>query len=157
MTRMKAGVSGLALLLVLAGCAGYDQWAENTNRKMNAGWTKALHGKQTVDTSAVPKGFVINIAYGKGEGRGIPGRGASPFYDKLIGDLTYNKSCPRMLSFNVGMFNDAGALIRNESVIIGGPYQAGVKALIDKDVMTDPAMSKSNQVTRLVVSEVKCM
>jgi hypothetical protein len=152
---MRAGSTWLALLLALTGCAGYDQWAENTNRKINAGWTELLYGEQSVDTSAVPKGFTINIAYGKGEGRGLPGSGTSPFVDKLLGDLTYNKGCPKMLSFNVGLFNDAGAMIRNEKIVIG-PYQANIKALIDKDVFTDPMMNKSSQVTRLVVSEVKC-
>jgi len=147
-------ISALTLALLMSGCAGYDRWAENTNRKMNAGYTKLVNGEQTVDTSAVPKGFVINISYGKGSGRGIPSRGASPFYDKLLGDLTYDRSC-KMLSFKVGLFNSDGAMIRTEPVFVSS-YQAGVKALIDKDVMTDPQMSKSSQVTRLVVSEVKC-
>ena len=26
-----------ALISMLVGCAGYDQWAESTNRKMNSG------------------------------------------------------------------------------------------------------------------------
>lgn len=143
------------LLVALTGCAGYDQWAEDTNRKMNAGWTNLLNGEQTVDTTKAPKGFSINIAYGKGEGRGIPGPAASKFYDKLLGDVTYSRSCRNMLMFNVGMYNSAGALIRTEPVILG-PYQAGEKAIISKDVLTDPMMSKSSQVTRLVVSGVRC-
>ena len=43
-----------ASISMLAGCAGYDQWAESTNRKMNTGWTEMLYGKQTVDASALP-------------------------------------------------------------------------------------------------------
>lgn len=145
-----------AVMTTLSACAGYDQWAENTNRKINAGYTQMLHGKQTVDTSAVPKGFNINIAYGKGEGLGIPGAGASKFYDKLIGDVTYNKSCNNGLTFNVGLFNSSGAMIKTESVYIHG-YQAGIKANINKDVIADPMMSKSNQVSKLVISKVKCI
>ena len=143
------------LVASLAGCAGYDQWAEDTNRSMNAGWSKLLNGEQSVDASKTPKGFSINIAYGKGEGRGIPGPASSKFYDKLLGDVTYGRSCRNMLMFNVGLFNSAGALIRQEPIVIA-PYQAGTKAPINKDVITDPMMSKSSQVTRLVVSGVRC-
>lgn len=146
----------MASVSVLAGCAGYDQWAESTNRKMNSGWTELLNGKQTVDASALPKNMTVNISYGKGEGSGIPGAAASRFYDKLLGDVTYGKSCKNLLTFNVGLFNDAGALIRTEPVVIG-PYTAGIKALINKDVITDPMMQKSSQVTKLVLSGVKCM
>ena len=148
-------VAAVLPVLLMVGCAGYDQWAENTNRKMNSGWTEMLYGKQTVDTSAIPKGMAVNIAYGKGEGTGIPGRGASKFYDKLIGDVTYNNSCKNMLSFNVGMFNDAGGSIRTEMIVIG-PYTAGTKANISKDVIADPQMQKSNQVTKLVLSGARC-
>ena len=141
---------------VLAGCAGYDQWAEGVNRNMNSGWTEMLYGKQTVDASALPKGMAVNLSYGKGEGSGIPGPAASKFYDKLIGDVTYTKSCKNMLTFNVGMFNDAGGAIRTEPVVVG-PYTAGTKALISKDVIADPQMQKSNQVTKLVLSNAKCI
>ena len=125
-----------ASISILTGCAGYDQWAESTNRKMNTGWTEML--------------------YGKGEGSGIPGPAASKFYDKLLGDVTYTKSCKNMLMFNAGMFNDAGGLIRTEPIVVG-PYTAGTKALISKDVIADPQMQKSNQVTRLVLSGARCM
>ena len=145
-----------ALISMLVGCAGYDQWAESTNRKMNSGWTEMLYGKQTVDASALPKDMTVNLSYGKGEGRGIPGPAASKFYDKLLGDVTYTKSCKNMLMFNAGMFNDAGSLIRTEPIVVG-PYTAGTKALISKDVIADPQMQKSNQVTRLVLSGARCM
>lgn len=145
-----------AVSLLFSGCAGYDQWAEETNKKMNLGWTEALYGKQTVDTSALPKGMTVNIAYGKGEGRGIPGPASSRFYDKLHGDVVYFKSCRRMLTFNVAMFNDAGAQIRSEPIVLGS-YTAGIKTLIDKDVIADPLMQKSKQVTRLVLSDLKCL
>jgi hypothetical protein len=153
---MKAIFTILTMIFLLAGCAGYDQWAEGVNRKMNQGWTEMLYGKQTVDASALPKEMAVNIAYGKGEGSGIPGPAQTKFYDKLYGDVTYNKNCRRMFAFNVGMFNDAGGLIRTETVVVG-PYTAGTKALINKDVITDPLMQKSNQVTRLVLSGVQCM
>lgn len=97
----------------------------------------------------------VNLSYGKGEGSGIPGPAASKFYDKLLGDVTYTKSCKNMLMFNAGMFNDAGSLIRTEPIVVG-PYTAGTKALISKDVIADPQMQKSNQVTRLVLSGVRC-
>ena len=98
----------------------------------------------------------VNLSYGKGEGSGIPGPAASKFYDKLLGDVTYTKSCKNMLMFNAGMFNDAGGLIRTEPIVVG-PYTAGTKALISKDVIADPQMQKSNQVTRLVLSGARCM
>lgn len=145
-----------AIVSALSGCAGYDQWAENTNRSMNSGWTELLHGKQTVDASALPKGMIVNIAYGKGEGSGIPGRSASNFYDKLYGDLVYDKTCSRMLKFNVDLFNDAGGLIQ-KGVIFIGPYDAGIKQLIDQAIIADPLMQKSKQVTRLVLSAARCM
>ena len=144
-----------ASISMLAGCAGYDQWAESTNRKMNTGWTEMLYGKQTVDASALPKDMTVNLSYGKGEGSGIPGPAASKFYDKLLGDVTYAKSCKNMLMFNAGMFNDAGGLIRTEPIAVG-PYTAGTKAFISKDVIADPQMQKSNQVTRLVLSGARC-
>ena len=115
-----------------------------------------LYGKQTVDASALPKGMTVNLSYGKSEGSGIPSPAASKFYDKLLGDVTYAKSCKNMLMFNVGMFNDAGGLIRTEPIVIG-PYTAGTKALISKDVIADPQMQKSNQVTKLVLSSAKCI
>jgi len=155
MAKMWKAASVMVLFSVLAGCAGYDQWAESTNRKMNAGWTETLYGKQTVDASALPKDMTVNLSYGKGEGSGIPGPASSRFYDKLLGDVTYAKNCKNMLTFNVAMFNDAGGLIRNEPVVIG-PYTAGTKALINKDVIADPQMQKSNQVTKLVLSGAKC-
>ena len=65
------------------------------------------------------------------------------------------KSCKNMLMFNASMFNDAGGLIRTEPIVVG-PYTAGTKALISKDVIADPQMQKSNQVTRLVLSGVRC-
>ena len=108
-------------------------------------------------TPEMPKGMTVNISYGKGEGSGIPGPAASKFYDKLLGDVTYPKSCKTMLSFNVGMFNDAGGLVRNEAVLVQGPYTAGTKAPINKDVIADPQMQKSNQVTKLVLSGAKCI
>ena len=97
-----------------------------------------------------------DLKLSKGEGSGIPGPAASKFYDKLLGDVTYAKSCKNMLMFNVGMFNDAGGLIRTEPIVIG-PYTAGTKALISKDVIADPQMQKSNQVTKLVLSSAKCI
>lgn len=148
--------AGITIAVILSGCAGYDQWAENTNRKINSGWTEALYGKQTVDTSALPKGMIVKLSYGKGEGIGIPGPAASKFYDKLLGDVTYTKSCKIGLTFNVAMFNDAGAVIRTEPVVVGA-YTAGTKALISKDVIADPHMQKSNQVTKLVLSGAKCI
>ena len=156
--RFNLTKSMLAVFLAatLVGCAGYDQWAEETNRKMNAGWTEMMNGKQIVDTSALPKGMVVNIAYGKGEGSGIPGPASSRFYDKLSGDVTYTKSCKQGIAFNVAMFNSANALVRNETVMVYGPYTAGQKALINKDVLTDPQMQKSSQVNRLVLSGASC-
>lgn len=152
------GIAAAAgLVSLLSGCAGYDQWAESTNRSMNSGWTEMLYGKQTVDASALPKGMQVNIKYGKGEGSGIPGRAASKFYDKLLGDVTYPANCKNMLTFNVGMFNDAGGLVRNEPIFVQGPYTAGSKAPINKDVMADPMMQKSSQVTRLVLSNARCV
>ena len=115
-----------------------------------------LYGKQTVDATALPKGMVVNISYGKGEGSGIPGPASSRFYDKLLGDVTYTKACKNMLTFNVNMFNDAGVLVRTEPVFVA-PYMAGVKSSINKDVMADPQMQKSNQVTRLVLTNARCM
>ena len=155
MVKMWKAAAVVATVSVLAGCAGYDQWAEGVNRNMNSGWTELLYGKQTVDASALPKGMTVNISYGKGEGSGIPGPAASKFYDKLLGDVTYAKSCKNMLMFNAGMFNDAGSLIRTEPIVVG-PYTAGTKALISKDVIADPQMQKSNQVTRLVLSGARC-
>ncbi len=154
-TKLFQAAALAVSISILTGCAGYDQWAESTNRKMNAGWTEMLYGKQTVDTSALPTDMTVNLSYGKGEGSGIPGRAASKFYDKLLGDVTYARSCKNMLMFNVGMFNDAGGLIRNELIVIG-PYTAGTKAIISKDVIADPQMQKSNQVTRLVLSGAQC-
>ncbi len=153
---IKKAAIAAAVTTVISGCAGYDQWAENTNRSMNAGWTEMLYGKQTVDASALPKGMVVNISYGKGEGSGIPGPASSRFYDKLLGDVTYTKACKNMLTFNVNMFNDAGVLVRTEPVFVA-PYMAGVKSSINKDVMADPQMQKSNQVTRLVLTNARCM
>ena len=157
MVKMWKAAAVVATVSVLAGCAGYDQWAEGVNRNMNSGWTELLYGKQTVDASALPQGMTVNISSGKGEGSGIPGPAASKFYDKLLGDVTYPKSCKTMLSFNVGMFNDAGGLVRNEAVLVQGPYTAGTKAPINKDVIADPQMQKSNQVTKLVLSGAKCI
>jgi hypothetical protein len=157
MKKSTLQAAAIAVLIsALTGCAGYDQWAESTNRQMNSGWTEMLYGKQTVDATALPKDMPVNLAYGKGEGRGIPGPAASKFYDKLLGDVTYSKSCKNMLMFNAGMFNDAGGLIRTEPVVIG-PYTAGTKALISKDVIADPQMQKSSQVTKLVLSGARCM
>ena len=51
-----------ASISILTGCAGYDQWAESTNRKMNTGWTEMLYGKQTVDASALPKDMTVNLS-----------------------------------------------------------------------------------------------
>ena len=152
---IKKAAIAAAVTTVISGCA-YDQWAENTNRSMNAGWTEMLYGKQTVDATALPKGMVVNISYGKGEGSGIPGPASSRFYDKLLGDVTYTKACKNMLTFNVNMFNDAGVLVRPEPVFVA-PYMAGVKSSINKDVMADPQMQKSNQVTRLVLTNARCM
>lgn len=154
---MRQSIAVCLVAAVMGGCAGYDQWAENTNRKMNAGWTEMLNGQQTVQTVGLPNGFKIeDLRYGKGEGVGIPRYGASRYYDKLTGYVSYARGCSRMLSFNVALYNDAGALIRTEPVVLG-PYPAGTRAMVNKDVMTDPTMSKSSQVTRLVVSELRCL
>lgn len=153
---LKQSILALSVMGLLGACASYDQWAEDTNRKINSGYTQLLNGKQTVDTSATPKDFKINISYGKGEGLGLPGRGASKFYDKLIGDVMYSKSCNNGLTFNVALLNSSGGMVKTESVYIHG-YQANMKANINKDVIADPLMSKSNQVSKLVVSKVKCI
>ena len=153
---MKRSSAACLVAVVIGGCAGYDQWAENTNKSMNAGWTEMLNGKQTVEKVGLPKDFNVELSYGKGEGVGIPRYGASRYYDKLTGQVTYARGCARMLSFNVALYNDAGALIRTEPVVLG-PYPAGARAQVNKDVMTDPTMSKSSQVTRLVVSNVQCL
>lgn len=135
---IKKAAIAAAVTAAISGCA-YDQWAENTNRSMNAGWTEMLYGKQTVDATALPKGMVVNISYGI-EGSGIPGPASSRFYDfQLLGDVTYTKACKNMLTFNVNMFNDAGVLVRTEPVLVA-PYMAGVKSSINKDVMADPQM-----------------
>lgn len=141
---------------VVVGCAGYDQWAEDTNKKMNSGWTEMLNGKQTVDKSGMPAGFDIDVRYGKGEGSGIPGPAASKFIDKLTGHYSYSKSCKGMIMFNVNLLNDAGMLVRSEA-IMQPAYTANMKVQINKDVFTDAMMQKSTQVTKLVVSNLQCM
>lgn len=140
----------------VVGCAGYDQWAEDTNKKMNSGWTEMLNGKQTVDKSGMPAGFDIDVRYGKGEGSGIPGPAASKFIDKLTGHYSYSKSCKGMIMFNVNLLNDAGMLVRSEA-IMQPAYTANMKVQINKDVFTDAMMQKSTQVTKLVVSNLQCM
>ena len=156
MTSKSIGLIVAAAVLA-SGCAGYDQWAENTNKQMNTGWTEMLHGKQAVETSGLPQGFNITIRYGKGEGVGLPGRASSRFYDKLLGDMSYTRSCPNMLSATVALHNSAGGLVRTETIMAPPPYSAGTKVPINKDVITDPMMSKSSQVTKLVVSNVRCI
>ena len=146
----------VAAVSILSGCAGYDQWAENTNKKMNSGWTELVNGKQTLDKSAMPAGFDIDVRYGKGEGSGIPGPGASKFIDKLTGHYSYSKSCKGMIMFNVNLLNDAGMLVRSEAIMQPG-YTANMKVQINKDVFTDAMMQKSSQVTKLVVSNLQCM
>lgn len=146
----------VAAASVLSGCAGYDQWAENTNKKMNSGWTELVNGKQTLDKSAMPAGFDIDVRYGKGEGSGIPGPGASKFIDKLTGHYSYNKSCKGMIMFNVNLLNDTGMLVRSEAIMQPG-YTANMKVQINKDVFTDAMMQKSSQVTKLVIGNLQCM
>jgi len=151
-------MTGIAL--TLAGCAadgGYDKWAEKTNKSISDSYTSLLMGgpiKVDVDP-AVPAGFSVNLAYRIGEGLGLPGRSSSQFYNKLSGDVTYAKSC-QFLRFAVGIFNRDNALIQTESVIIQS-YDAGVKALINKDVLTDPNKSASSAVARLVIKDVQCV
>lgn len=148
--------AAFAAASILSGCAGYDQWAEDTNKKMNSGWTEMLYGKQTVDKSGMPAGFDIDVRYGKGEGSGIPGPGASKFVDKLTGHFSYTKGCKNMIIFSVNLLNDAGMLVRSESVR-ESRYTANMKVPINKDVFTDPMMQKSSQVTKLVVGNLQCM
>jgi hypothetical protein len=148
-----------SLALSLIGCAdgGYDKWAERTNKSISDTYTSALMGgpiKVDIDPAA-PAGFSLNLAYRVGEGVGLPGRGSSPFYNKLSGDVTYAKSC-RFLQFKVAIFNHDNALIQTEPVIIQS-YDAGVKALINKDVLTDPNKSASSAVARLLVKDVQCV
>ena len=148
--------AAVAAASILSGCAGYDQWAEDTNKKMNSGWTEMLYGKQTVDKSGMPAGFDIDVRYGKGEGSGIPGPAASKFIDKLTGHYSYSKSCKGMIMFNVNLLNDAGMLVRSEAIMQPG-YTANMKVQISKDVFTDAMMQKSTQVTKLVVGNLQCM
>ena len=151
----KAMASLMVVMGLVSGCAGYDEWAENTNHTMNAGWTELLNGKQTFETKGLPAGMKLTLRYGKGEGTGIPGRAASKFYDKLLGEVTYTRACQHGLSFNVALYNSAGAVIRTESVFLDSVV-ANTPMLINKDVITDPTMSKSSQVTRLVASGFRC-
>lgn len=147
----------LAAASILAGCAGYDQWAENTNRKMNSGWTDLVNGgPQVVDKSGMPKDFDIEVRYGKGEGSGIPGPASSKFIDKLTGHYSYAKSCKGMILFSVNLLNDSGMLVRSEQIMQPG-YTANMKVQINKDVFTDAMMQKSSQVRTLVVSNLQCM
>ena len=60
-----------------------------------------------------------------------------------------------MRRFDACMLNDAVGLIRTGDIVVG-PYTAGTKAFISKDVIADPQMQKSNQVTRLVLSGARC-
>src|SRR6218665_1746904 len=124
MAKMWKAAAGVASFSGLAGCAGYDQWAESTNRKMNSGWTEMLYGKQTVAASALPKGMTVNLSYGKGEGSGIPGPAAPKLSDKLLGDVTYTKTFKNVLSFTGALSNVAGAAVGTEPVVVG-PYTAG--------------------------------
>lgn len=148
------------MVMALTGCAAaasYDKWAEDTNRKISSGYTELLMGKQTVEYSpSMPKGMQLNIAYRLGEGKGLPGKGTSSFYNKLSGDVTYDRDCKRMMTFDVGIFNQEGALIRTEAVFVQA-YDAGVKAMIEKDVETDPTKSHSSKVGKLVIKNFKCL
>jgi hypothetical protein len=147
----------LTTVLALQGCAGYDQWAEDTNKKISSGYTELLLGKQSVDyDESVPKDAAINIAYRIGEGVGIPGRASSAFYNKLMGDVTFSRSCKQSLSFQVGLINKDNALIQTEAVFIPS-YDGGIKALVNKDVLTDPTKQRSSQVAKLLVKDFKCL
>lgn len=150
----------VAITVGLSACAssgGYDKWAEETNKKISTGYTELLLGKQTVEIDAdVPKEAAINLAYRIGEGVGLPGRSTSAFYNKLMGDVTYPKSCKTSLTFKVAFINKDNALVQTESVFIPS-YDAGIKALISKDVMTDPSKQASSQVVKLRVKDFQCL
>jgi hypothetical protein len=156
-TIVFAAVGITVGLSACAGGGGYDKWAEETNKKISTAYTELILGKQTVEIDAdVPKDAVINVAYRIGEGSGIPGRASSPFYNKLIGDVTYPKSCKTSLAFKVALINKDDALVQTESVFIPS-YDAGIKALISKDVMTDPSKQASSQVVKLRVKDFQCL
>jgi len=139
------------------GGGGYDKWAEETNKKISTGYTELILGKQTVEIDAdVPKEAAINLAYRIGEGVGLPGRSTSAFYNKLMGDVTYPKSCKTSLAFKVALINKDNALVQTEFVFIPS-YDAGIKALISKDVMTDPSKQASSQVVKLRVKDFQCL
>ncbi len=159
-SELKNVVAAAVAVCALSACAGagdYDKWAEQTNKKISTGYTEMLLGKQSVDIDPdVPKDAVINVAYRIGEGNGLPGRSTSVFYNKLAGDVTYAKSCKTSLSFKVALINKENALVQTESVFIQS-YDAGMKALINKDVLTDPSKQASSQVVKLRVKDFQCL
>lgn len=143
--------------VLLGACADYDRWAEATNHKISDGYTGLVMGKQRVEIDkSVPQSAHIRLAYRIGEGVGLPGRASSRFYNKLAGDVTYAKSCRRFLMFKVAIYNQDRALISTENVIIQG-YEANDKALINKDVLTDPNRSRSASVGLLKVKDFQCL
>jgi hypothetical protein len=152
-----ATVAMIGLSACGTGATSYDKWAEATNKKISTGYTEMLFGKQSVEMDAdVPKDAVINVAYRVGEGSGLPGRSTSVFYNKLAGDVTYPKSCKTSLSFKVALINNDNTLIQTESVFIPS-YDGGIKALVNKDVLTDPSKSASSQVVKLRVKDFQCL
>lgn len=156
MTSFRSVVSIIGAAAALGGCAGYDKWGETTNKSISDSYTAMVMGKQTLEIDpSVPSGFVVHLAYRLGEGRGLPGRGTSAFYNKLEGDVTYAKSC-KFLRFNVLIFNQDNALLQTEPVIFAS-YDAGVRTLINKDVLTDPGKGASSNVGRLLVKDVQCI
>ena len=153
---LKKIILVVASCILLPSCAGYDKWAEETNKKISDGYTSLIMGgkiKTEIDKS-VPSAFKINLAYRMGEGVGLPSGGTSPFINKLNGDVTYNKSC-RYLSFNVSLYNHDNALIKTEPVMVMG-YTANEKAIIDHDILADGSRKASFAVARMVVKNVKC-
>ncbi|MFP5393808.1 MAG: hypothetical protein ACLGI6_20030 [Gammaproteobacteria bacterium] len=154
---ITAVIVAAAGLSACAGGGGYDKWAEETNKKISTGYTELVLGKQSVEMdSDVPKDAVINLAYRLGEGSGLPGRASSAFYNKLAGDVVYPNSCKTALSFKVALINKDNALVQTESVFIPS-YDGGIKALINKDVMTDPNKQASSQVVKLRVKDFQCL
>jgi hypothetical protein len=156
-------ITAMALIAGLSGCAstsgggGYDKWAESVNKSISQSYTELVIGKQTVERDAsIPSDAVINVSYRIGEGNGLPGRASSKFYNKLLGDVTYSKSCKIALSFKVALINKDNALIQTESVFVSS-YDGGIKANISKDVMTDPSMQRSSQVEKLLVKDFQCL
>lgn len=159
-SEAKSIIVTVVSLFGLSACAGggsYDKWAEETNKKISTGYTEMLLGKQSLEIDPeVPKDAAISLAYRIGEGNGLPGRSTSVFYNKLAGDVTYPKSCKTALSFKVSLINKENALVQTESVFIPS-YDGGIKALISKDVLTDPSKQASSQVVKLRVKDFQCL